>query len=449
MVLGLLLSCGRTQLLALQPDGGVVLGPQLPVAVVTPETADLRLNEVVVLNGSASYDPEGEPLTFEWLVVTRPAASAATFFGGVGLKTQLQPDAPGTWEVGLVVSTPDGRHSPRALSRLQVAGPLVDAGVPLDAGHALDAGTPPTLDAGSPPTLDAGTGAGTDLLDPNEVYLAGTLSEGACYRDALAPVLSPNTASAGFDCYFDERSGVVNPTTKRLLYTNTFEGVIREYHCDDCAVSPNAPYPQNVLANDTPRTAPCPSTMMGDLVTGFFVSPDGAVFHRCTYSYATWRDETGAAVFDSANDSVSAWGRGEVLVSDGLGLKRVVSLTDGTQLAVTGLPAGHQVLTTRWKEPNAFRVAVHSNGSDFLYELDVLTGHATKLGEYPASPNLRAYESARLDPAGRLYAFGGKSAPSFSDVVIRRSTDGENAIVYDEDTWPLVRIHISALVTGP
>ena len=58
------------------------------------------------------------------------------------------------------------------------------------------------------------------------------------------------------------------------------------------------------------------------------------------------------------------------------------------------------------------------------------------------------FYSAKLDGCGGLVFFA--SGPDvFQDIIVRLDLSGSSQIVFDEATEPLVKIHISALVTGP
>ena len=115
------------------------------------------------------------------------------------------------------------------------------AGAEQTGGARIDAGD---RGAGGRAAQDAGlvgTGGGTaecttpltsDVFDPANIYLAGTLQEGACYRDAIASWTCPSTAVTGFSCDFDNNStgaertsAQIRPSDGRLLYANAFEGL--------------------------------------------------------------------------------------------------------------------------------------------------------------------------------------------------------------------------------
>ncbi|MCC6620912.1 MAG: hypothetical protein IT385_06640 [Deltaproteobacteria bacterium] len=88
--------------LASDPATVVISSENLPpVAVVGPGTT-VFVGQSATLDGSASDDPEGDPLTFAWLLTTRPEGSAAVV-SGTGAVVTLVPDVPGTYTVKLDV----------------------------------------------------------------------------------------------------------------------------------------------------------------------------------------------------------------------------------------------------------------------------------------------------------------------------------------------------------
>ena len=48
-----------------------------PIANAGTDIANAPLNETVTLDGSASADPDGDPITYSWAFVQRPSGSAA------------------------------------------------------------------------------------------------------------------------------------------------------------------------------------------------------------------------------------------------------------------------------------------------------------------------------------------------------------------------------------
>lgn len=85
-----------------------------------------------------------------------------------------------------------------------------------------------------------------------------------------------------------------------------------------------------------------------------------------------------------------------------------------------------------------------------LWSIDA-TGAAALEGVYPALPadaHWPDLHSAKLDACRALLHFA--SGPEvFQDIIVRRELSGASQTVFDEAANPLVKIHISGLVTGP
>ncbi len=57
-----------------------------------------------------------------------------------------------------------------------------------------------------------------DVFDASKVYIFGTIAEGSCGRDVIAPWDRPNVAAAGFSCNAYAPGAIVQPISGRFLY---------------------------------------------------------------------------------------------------------------------------------------------------------------------------------------------------------------------------------------
>ena len=74
-----------------------------PVAIAGPDQSP-TLGAPVQLNGSASFDPNGLPLTYAWTLTLKPPGSNSTLSNPVAVNPTFTPDLPGTYTAQLIVN---------------------------------------------------------------------------------------------------------------------------------------------------------------------------------------------------------------------------------------------------------------------------------------------------------------------------------------------------------
>ncbi|HWR97437.1 MAG TPA: PKD domain-containing protein, partial [Candidatus Methanoperedens sp.] len=116
-----------------------------PVADAGSDRA-ARLGERVVLDGSASHDVDGDPLSFAWAFATRPAGSAAALDDPAALAPSFTADLVGNYAINLVVDDGSAESLPDGVS----------IAIGTDVAQATIGLTPATLRLGVPaPSLRA------------------------------------------------------------------------------------------------------------------------------------------------------------------------------------------------------------------------------------------------------------------------------------------------------
>ena len=161
-------------------DGGEPRNNQAPTADAGGDLTGASTTEEVALDGSASFDPEDQELTFSWAVESAPAGSNAPLLNAGQQHAILVPDVEGTFYLRLVVS--DGYKD----SEPDIVQVVVDNSAPL--ATAGDDRFSRTNCGGV--TLDA-----TDSTDPD--------GDSMQYQWTLAQ------KPAGSGAFIDDPSGVV------------------------------------------------------------------------------------------------------------------------------------------------------------------------------------------------------------------------------------------------
>lgn len=94
---------------------------QPPLAILDEVPEYTHIGEMLIIKGNASYDPEGEPVTYQWSLLRRPAESLAQLYIPDSDEDHvvLVPDVKGVYEIQLIVN--DGMLNSEPASVVTVA----------------------------------------------------------------------------------------------------------------------------------------------------------------------------------------------------------------------------------------------------------------------------------------------------------------------------------------
>jgi len=275
--------------------------------------------------------------------------------------------------------------------------------------------------------------------------------ESACYRNTISRLSDPNTAIVGSDCYFAGGDAMIRPDGV-LLYYNVFEGLLREFHCDDCpGWTDGNPYPEDVLDNDTILSTPCETE---PLVPRFVIGIEGYLLYRCGNA---WYTEDGKEL--PIDGQILSYGyNGAVLFLKETDLS-IYYIEDDEEIAleVPEIDLNSNGFVSRVDGERGFLLAMVKEGVTSLYSI-AYTGSAAQEGIYPDANESHdvMYNSAFPIRNAVLDAFGGlfqiatdRETQHRDDIIIYRTIVGNYEVVYSETTDPLVKLHMSSITTGP
>jgi hypothetical protein len=102
-----------------------------PVADAGPDQAITVIGTVVHLNGLQSDDPDGQPITYQWSILSRPAGSKASLAGSTIAQPSFIADVHGDYTIQLIVKDSLGAVSKPAVVKISFnnVAPVADAGL--------------------------------------------------------------------------------------------------------------------------------------------------------------------------------------------------------------------------------------------------------------------------------------------------------------------------------
>lgn len=110
------------------PDAMIVSFGNLKPVAVAGNSFTLVLGNPASLDGSGSSDPNGDPLTYKWSFVYKPANSTAELNAPLTVNPTFLPDLAGTYVVSLIVNDGQVDSDPSTLSIMVVssADPIIE-----------------------------------------------------------------------------------------------------------------------------------------------------------------------------------------------------------------------------------------------------------------------------------------------------------------------------------
>ncbi|NLT67873.1 MAG: hypothetical protein GXX84_14820 [Acidobacteria bacterium] len=121
---------------------GLVARNRAPVAVAGPDQT-VQVGGTALLDGSKSSDPDGDSLTYQWTISTKPAGSNASLSDAASAQTSLSPDVKGTYRIQLRVTDSGGLSATdQIIITVPNRAPVADAG----GSQAITVGSRATLD---------------------------------------------------------------------------------------------------------------------------------------------------------------------------------------------------------------------------------------------------------------------------------------------------------------
>lgn len=453
---------------------------------------------MVILDGTRSSDPDGDPLTHRWLLTSRPPGSTAVLVDDTSARPSFVADQMGRFTARLVVSDGlrDSTPSEVAVESGVVSTnrpPIANPGPPMTStvllpvrldgrGSSDPDGDPLTfawrlssVPEGSMATLEladtsqprlrpdvagryevelvvrdrffdsapASTsvtaspsvpGALGSVFDPRQVYMVGTLDEGLC-QDAIAAVSSPNIFSTGFDCGSEPNAGVLLDDG-RLIYFDRHRN-LREFRVDPYFTSGGERYPVNPLSNDPiVLEDPCG---VGNWRGYYLLASPYEVWFHCSDG---WGSTGGRTFSHDVFEQVLAFGGEDEVLLEGTSALMIASVVSAGRTVVSTPREWRARSRVARRIDDGWLVPMGVLGQPYELIQVSLDGTFSSLGTYSAQLTT---EIRVLDPDGNAYTIEFERG---DEVIYRYGPDGSRERVYTEASDPIVRLLNSDLISG-
>jgi hypothetical protein len=148
----------------------------------SPQT--VTVGTLVHLDGSGSYDPDGQTITYSWIIQARPAGSTATLSSQTSVQPTFTPDVAGSYGIRLVVKDSRGLSSSPSTVTITATPALLPI---------ANAGANQTVTVGSIVTLN-----GSSSSDPYGQPLTYQWSIQSKPTGSTAALTSPTTVQTSF-----------------------------------------------------------------------------------------------------------------------------------------------------------------------------------------------------------------------------------------------------------
>ena len=110
-------------------DVSLNTSPNMPPVAIAGVDQTVHVGALVVLNGSSSTDPDGDPLSYAWTIIYKPSGSTVTLSPPDMVWSSFTPDMVGAYEFELVVTDNKGASSAdRVIISADNLAPVADAG---------------------------------------------------------------------------------------------------------------------------------------------------------------------------------------------------------------------------------------------------------------------------------------------------------------------------------